>query len=550
MRLTTRQTGVISYAGLDEAALWEGARRAFAQADPPVPERFRSFLPVFPLELIVNMPYLGRAGFSRDMDDYHRQLSAEGPELYAGLNRQRCFRDDVFTGGPVTVDEAWVKMFPQYQPFAGEKLCLHLIGGGHQGVAVPQSLYPLGGGVLANAERELGVTARCRHFTAYLEQRLKMGDPYDALRFEEEYLALYQLTTLAIAQKTLARAMQDLSIVRELTQPEQAQLELFTEAGKQAEPITQYVPYRYACDFFEEEPVTRQTARLAQLYFEGDTFQSDLWLPWQDAAQYLDKKSRTLDVRALCEGFQLAPATDADTRGGCYPNRLRLVTVVDRTLRPMVAQALNNPAYGTGMNPAGLLNKLVFLKNSADLLAKGRLTAESHTITCVNLRVAEEELLRMRALAEWQEHKGRLIDAMYRRESALNQMQPGSIAYGRAKDVLDAKVARLEALVRNAPVTCAQRSGYDADIAYLQKLSGSRAGDAVMDTDPYREKCIESGFAMRAHARTASLSELYRKPAREAPPPPPDPPRRQQASNGQWYEQMDFLAAFPTDDEE
>ena len=77
MRLTTRQTGVISYAGLDEQALWEGARRAFAQADPPVPERFRSFLPVFPLELIVNMPYLGKAGFSRDMDDYHPTISVQ-----------------------------------------------------------------------------------------------------------------------------------------------------------------------------------------------------------------------------------------------------------------------------------------------------------------------------------------------------------------------------------------------------------------------------------------------------------------------------------------
>lgn len=548
MRLTTRQTGVISYAGLDEPALWEGARRAFAQAEPAVPERFRSFLPVFPLELIVNMPYVGKAGFSRDMDDYHRQLSAECPQLYTGLNRQRCFRGDEFTGGTVTVDEAWAKVFPQYQPFLGEKLCLHLIGGGHQGVAVPMSIYPLGGGVLHSAERELGVSARCRHFTAYLLQRLKMGDPYDALRFEEEYLALYQLSTLAVTQKTLGRMMQDMSIVRELTQPER-QTELFTAAGKSAEDIAQYVPYRYACDFFEEEPVTRQTARLAQLYFEGDDFQSDLWMPWQDASQYLNRKNQTLDVRALCDGFQIAPATDADTRGGCYPNRIRLVTVVDRSLRPMTAQTLNNPAYGSGMNPMGTISKLVFLKNSRELIEKGRLTVESHTIACANTRVSEEALLRMRALAQWQENKGRLIDAMYRRESALSQMQPGSLAYERAKDVLDAKVQRLEALVRQSPVTCAQRSGYDADIAYLQKLSQSREGSIVMDPDVQREKCIESGFAMRARARTASLDQLYRKPPKEAQPAKKEPPHRRQAANGQWFEQMDFLAAFPNDEE-
>lgn len=549
MRLTTRQTGVISYAGLDEQALWEGARRAFAQADPPVPERFRSFLPVFPLELIVNMPYLGKAGFSRDMDDYHRQLSEECPDLYAGFNRSRCFKGDEFIGGAVTVDEVWVRRFPQYQPFAGEKLCLYLIGGGHQGVAVPESIYPLGGGILHNAERELGVTARCRHFTAYLEQRLKMGDAYDALRFEEEYLALHQLSTLAISQKTLGRMMQDMAIVRELNQPEQ-QTELFTAEGKSAEDIAQYVPGRYACDFFEEEPVTRQTARLMQLYFEGDDFQSNLWLPWQDASQYLNRKNKTLDVRALCDGFQIAPATDADTRGGCYPNRVRLVTVVDRSLRLMVAQTLNNPAYGSGMNPMGMLNKLVFLKNSRELIAKGQLTVESHTIACANTRVSEDELLRMRALAQWQENKGRLIDAMYRRESALSQMQPGSLAYERAKDVLDAKVERLQTLVRQSPVTCAQRSGYDGDIAYLTKLSQSREGIRVMDADPQREKCVETGFAMRARARTVNLSDVYRKPGREAPPPKKEPPRRQQAANGQWFEQMDFLAAIPKDDEE
>ena len=59
MRLTTRQNGIISYAGLDEKALWAGAKRAFIQADGPVPRRFRAFLPLFPAELIQNMSYAG-----------------------------------------------------------------------------------------------------------------------------------------------------------------------------------------------------------------------------------------------------------------------------------------------------------------------------------------------------------------------------------------------------------------------------------------------------------------------------------------------------------
>ena len=46
---------IISYAGQDESALWESAKRMFALADDYVPERFRSFVPLFPAELVVNM---------------------------------------------------------------------------------------------------------------------------------------------------------------------------------------------------------------------------------------------------------------------------------------------------------------------------------------------------------------------------------------------------------------------------------------------------------------------------------------------------------------
>ena len=62
MRPGNRFTGVISYAGLDEKSLWEQAKRAFASQS--LPERFRGFLPLFPMELIVNMPYTGPAPFA------------------------------------------------------------------------------------------------------------------------------------------------------------------------------------------------------------------------------------------------------------------------------------------------------------------------------------------------------------------------------------------------------------------------------------------------------------------------------------------------------
>ena len=160
MRLTTRQTGIISYAGLEEGALWAAAKRMFAQSDESVPDRFRSFLPIFPIELVQNMSYVGRrernlakvspAGFSTDPDEYHRLLCAEIPELYTGENALRNFDSEgrYRGGGAVTVDRAWATLFPQYQPFFGERLVIHLIGGGHQAVAVPESVFPRGGGIL------------------------------------------------------------------------------------------------------------------------------------------------------------------------------------------------------------------------------------------------------------------------------------------------------------------------------------------------------------------------------------------------------------------
>ena len=550
MRLTTRQTGVISYAGLDENALWEGARRAFAQAGDEIPDRFRSFLPLFPAELVVNMRYVGQgpqaspAGFSLSAFEYHQRLSEEMPQLYTGDNRLRCFKSDgTFRGGVVTVDRAWISAFPQYEPFAGEKLMIHMIGGGHQAVAVPESIFPRGGGVLAGAENDLGVTARCRHCCAWLREHIRPGEAYDPARMEEAYLKETELSAFFVCQKDVARATQDASIVRSLHDEKPEPAALCTENAQPVKDIPQYVPYRYACDVFEASPVTRHTGRLAQLYHEGDTFQSDLWMPWEDVKEYLDKKKMRLDVRAVCDGFQIAPAADADTRGGVYPGQLRIVSIIDRSLQLMVAQTLNNPAYGSGLNPMGMLSRRVFLENSAEKIQKGQLMVESHTITCENTRIPEDDLLRMRALAEWQEHKGRLIDAMYRREVALGQMQPGTPAYERAKDVLNAKAERLSLLIKDAPVAHSQRSGYDSDIDYLYRKARSREGLlAGFTPDPQREKSIESGFAMRAKAQKYTLSDLLEKPDRETR--TREEPRKQRAANGQWFEQMDFLSAF------
>lgn len=525
MRLTTRQNSIVSYAGLDADALWAGARRAFSQADGPVPARFLSFLPIFPAELIVNMSYVGAGarmaspmGFSTDPVEYHRALCEEMPDLYVGDNYRRCFDyEGRFKGGVVTVDAAWAMRFPQYRPFQGEKLMIHMIGGGHQAVAVPESVFPRGGGVLENAERELRVTARCEHFGEYARRRIVMGERYDPARFGEDYLRQFDLAGVCIRQRELSRVMQDLCILRGLQEDGEAGAAMFTESALRAGGVRQYVPWRCACDTFEPEPVTRATARLMQLYFEEDDPVGDLWLPYQNASEYIDRQRMALDVRALCEGFQIAPAYDAATHGGRYPTRVRVVVVRDRDIRPMVADTLNNPAYGSGMGPLGMLNKLVFLPDSRELLRQKRLVPEEIAVTAENASVDADAYRRMCELAALQEWKGRLLDALYRRESALAQMQPGTPAYERVDALLTGRVDALEKQVERAAKgqSCGQLSGYDADIGYLRRMQRHREGVPEDEPDPMpfspdslRELCIESGYAMRGSVRRFSLDEL------------------------------------------
>lgn len=531
---------IISYAGLDGNALWSQAARLFAH-DEELPKRFRTFLPLFPLELIVDMPYEG-GRFVSDAQNYHQVLSERLPMIYAGENRLRCFdQEGNFIGGPVTIDQAWARVFPQYQPFVSDRLCIYRIGGGHQAVALPESLYPRAAAMLEKAERVMGVTQRCRHYSQWLAERLEAGDPYDADFLEESYLAQHRLTPVCIRQRELGRVLQEISLMRDWHLNQTSPSEWYTENARQSEHIPQYVPFSCACDCFDLQCVTRDTARLVQLHFQDDRIPGDLWMPYQDVSEYIDKRRMTLDVRTLCEGFQIAPACDSENRGGVYPDQVRVVVVRDRNLPLMVAETLNNPAYGSGMNPCGTLNRLVYLPNSAALLEKGQLGEESHQISCKNNRVSEEEYLHMRMLAEWQEHKGRLIDAMYRRESALGQTYYGTRSYDRARDLLDSQVERLTRMVAEEPSGHGQRSGYDADIEYLRRKEEARAAaDASFRYDFQRERCIESGYAMRSFKHTFALTDLMDKPERAAQAKTPKT-NRMQAANGQWFEQVSMF---------
>ncbi len=532
--------GILSYAGLGREALLALAKAAFIQAQQPVPRRFEAFLPIFPVELVQNMDYMGPtdargamvspSGFSTDPAEYHKKMYAQLPDLYAEDNYSRNFDyEGRFVGrGVFTVDRAFADHFPQYDPFMGEKLMIYLIGGGFQAVAVPESVYPRGGGLLQTQEQAMQITARVELFVQYVKTRVAAGDRYDADTFAADYLRAGRHTPVTFTQEELSRILQDLSIVRSL-QSDTASVGLYTQSARKAERVLQYVPMRYACDLFAPEAVDKHTARLAQLCFADADFISDLWIPWQDFAAYIDRRTMVLDARALCEGYQIAPRYDADTFGGRYPDQVRVAVVRDRDLRLMVGEAINNPAYGSGMGPQGTIGRHAYIADSREMLRQRKLALEETNVAVENTTLPPAEYRKAVLLAVLQEHKGRLVDAMYRRETVLSQIEPGTPVYEKAAQLLGERVTKLEEVVRREGKQSGrgQMSGYDADIDYLTRKRQGREGEPQVPVtgkriafapDPLREQSIESGYAMRAGLLRMAYAEAA------LPEPPAAPP--------------------------
>lgn len=529
--------GVVSYAGLDTATLLAGARLFFTNEEQLWPQRFASLMPLFPVELIQSMPFVGVAavgqpvapgGFSIDPVLYHTRLYEEMPRLYVGDNLSRNLdTEGNFHGrGVVTVDEAWTTCFPQYQPFVGERLHIYPMGGGAQAVAVPESLYPRAAGLLRSAETALGVTKRCHDYAHYVYQRIRSGQIFDAQLFETDYLQERGLTPVTIAQSDLGRMMQDMAMLKSIREGSDTD-GLYTENAKRAEHILQYVPGLYACDVFEDTLHSRYNARLLQPVWE-DGYVSDWWMPYQDAAAYIDRSRMTLDMGALCQGFQLAPVYDPLTRGGRYPDHIRVVVIRDREIRLRMADTLNNPAYGSGMSPQGTINKLIYIPGSSELLRQGKLTRENDRVHCENIMVAPAAYREMTALASLQETKGRLVDALYRRESVLGGVPAASPEYPQVHALMNHPVQALESVLVGRQKE--QLSGYDADMDYLRRMGMEREwkpGDPKnpktfrFAPDSLRQSSIESGFAMRSACLKYDWKDLC-LPAEEQPAPQPD----------------------------
>ena len=209
--------GIVSYAGLDKDALLSGAGKLFnLDGAPP---RYRDVTPLFPLELVQNMDYAGKAsaenkfaapsGFSISPAEYHFKMMQDFPALYTGDNRSRNFDyEDNYQGtGVFTVDAAWANLFPQYRPFLGDRLVLHLIGGGCQAVAVPESLK-VRSGFLDRMEEILEITPRAQSFVRFAVATIRSGEPYDANAYAGEYLRATDRHVVDFTQRELELLLQ------------------------------------------------------------------------------------------------------------------------------------------------------------------------------------------------------------------------------------------------------------------------------------------------------------------------------------------------------
>ena len=234
----------------------------------------------------------------------------------------------------------------------------------------------------------------------------------------------------------------------------------------------------------------------------------------------------TLDVRRLCEGYQIAPRYDPEGVGGRYPDAVRVAVVHDRELKLLVGEVINNPAYGDGMGPQGMIGRQVYIADSREMIRQRRLTLEEANIVTQNATLPIREYRKSLAQAVLQEHKGRLVDAMYRRETVLTQISPDTAVYAKACALLNDRVDKLKDIVKreSAQSGMSQMSGYDADIDYLHRKQLDREGEPeetqdakpiAFARDEQREQSIESGYAMRA----GLLRMMYQDAALPEPPP-------------------------------
>ena len=118
--------------------------------------------------LNVEMPFRGQGvsrtnsqGWLRDSNYYFSKLRDVHPELISKKNGVRIDNKEA----PI-VDARMVKHIPEWEPYIGQSLIHHHVGGDGEAVAVPEEIHP-GFGEIHNHEKAAGITDECKSFSNY-----------------------------------------------------------------------------------------------------------------------------------------------------------------------------------------------------------------------------------------------------------------------------------------------------------------------------------------------------------------------------------------------
>ena len=108
-------------------------------------------------------------GWERDNIKHFKILLNEYPEYFSKMNIEEIHKNKA----PI-VDDVYIKYFPQYKDFEGEKIEIHHIGRDGQVVPLPESIYDKSGEI-HNVEKQIGLVKNATNFTNKVESGINEG---------------------------------------------------------------------------------------------------------------------------------------------------------------------------------------------------------------------------------------------------------------------------------------------------------------------------------------------------------------------------------------
>ena len=144
-------------------------------------------------ELIVDMPLTdnhkkGNAeGWLRDRSFYFKEIMSRNPDAISIPNQLR-----IKSGYNIKVDETFIKAYPEYAPFLGDKLFHHHIGDGRQAIAIPAALHIDNIGI-HTAEDLSGITKAAKDYSDFSKKKILENPKITDDQVHHDYITYTEL---------------------------------------------------------------------------------------------------------------------------------------------------------------------------------------------------------------------------------------------------------------------------------------------------------------------------------------------------------------------